>query len=147
MYGIDYGSLTLLRHTRLYAHSDRLLVIIILGAYLVSYAYAWAKLYVTIPVCVVEDAGLVACMRRSLYLTTGNVWKLFGLILIERLFFFFMREAIEFFTTSRFMNTLLYYALDPLPESFFCIMLAIAYHDLRATKEGVAKEHMVEVFS
>ena len=115
--------------------------------------------WVAIPVAVIERPGAMASLRRSAYLTAGNRWRVFGLILC----FVFAagaggglfgvatgaglvsiggvgRIGIEQATT---IVTWLWAALIMAGQA---VLTAVSYYYLRVAKEGVGIDDIVAVF-
>jgi hypothetical protein len=110
---------------------------------------AFAMLYVTIPVCVVERLGPFKSLDRSASLTKGYRWKVFGIALLPAL-------------AGAIIMGVVAAALPPLAGpmaaalgGFFCeaifntyqaIVAVVTYHDLRVAKEGVDINRIAAVF-
>jgi hypothetical protein len=116
----------------------------------------WA---VAAPVCVVENYGATASMRRSANLTDGFRWKIFGIGLLV-----FMSGLVVVGAISFFNGLLIGQLLGPkgvmgdiavLVSSlvlisaflaFYNSVVVVIYHDLRVVKEGVDTDQIAAVF-
>jgi MFS family permease len=105
--------------------------------------------YVAVPACVVEKAGPIGSLGRSQILTKGHRWKLFGLIILVGLLSTVGRVAFSA------LGTLLGGPVGGLvgetiwqgfAQAFGSVMVVVAYHDLRAAKEGIDIERIAAVF-
>jgi hypothetical protein len=117
--------------------------------------------FVATPVCVVEQLGPFRSLGRSRELTKGHRWRLFGmmlLIVIPALIVAAIVGVITLYTVgpSGFLS------LDAALASslgkviglvwkaawggFFAAVIAVTYHDLRVTKEGLTTEQIASVF-
>jgi hypothetical protein len=104
--------------------------------------------WVFVPASVVERAGPIACFRRSLALTKGRRWPIFGIVLILLI----ANVAASAITKLLILNgaPLGGAVLNILVALFFmalsAVLSAVGYFYLRAEKEGVAVEDVVKVF-
>ena len=104
-------------------------------------------LWVAIPVAVVERPGIVASLRRSTELTSGNRWRILGILVvlnvIERVMSFIIENAV-------LENIALYLAMSLVIAAFIAaidsVITAVGYHDLRVAKEGVDTSQIASVF-
>lgn len=128
-------------------------VIYFLGAPIIvaPIIYVLILLYVTIPVAIVERAG-IGSLKRSAALTNGYRWRLFGLII---LFFFIggsLGVALYFLglmgeSPSNFTGGMVaQWAFGGVFSAFSAVMAAVVYHDLRVAREGVDSDQVVAVF-
>jgi hypothetical protein len=108
--------------------------------------------FVTTPICVVEERGPFASMRRSMQLTKGHRWKVFGLWLL----------LIALLVIAGILIGLLDFAIRAVGgpvlaaigglvwsafwTAYYAVMVAVTYHDLRVAKEGVDIEQIASVF-
>jgi hypothetical protein len=108
-------------------------------------------LYVAIPAAVVEREGIFASLGRSWRLTRGRRLAIFaaGLVflainwaasLATQMVAFAFPEQLA--AVAAVLSFLVSVPLSSLPG----VMPAVAYHDLRVEKEGVATEDLVKVF-
>jgi uncharacterized membrane protein len=111
----------------------------------IMFALRWS---VALPACVVEGLGPLASMKRSAQLTKGHRWKLFGIFLL-------------LWAASALAGLLIGLLLKPAGvvvtqvgqgvwnaawTAFWYVTLAMVYHDLRVTKEGVDIDQIAAVF-
>lgn len=119
--------------------------------------------WVAIPVAVVERPGVVASMKRSLYLTKGNRWRIFGLILLVGIAQTGIGLGVLFVLGGTMAiggaalgpaglvgSAIILVIGTVLLNAFFSIMyavlIAITYFDLRDLKEGAGLEEIASVF-
>jgi uncharacterized membrane protein len=104
--------------------------------------------WVAVPVAVVEEEGIGGSMRRSAALTSGNRWRVFGLILI------LIVISVVLFVPLQFLGAVLgFYALLILAwvvNAFIMMVSAVtsgvAYYHLRVAKEGADINQIAAVF-
>jgi hypothetical protein len=118
------------------------LLLIVPGVFL---ATIW---FVALPVCIVEQLGISKSLRRSLELTGGHRWKLFGLMLlllipsmVDWLVVYWL-NAVEMPVASTVGELL----CNTVSTAFTAAALIVTYHDLRVVKEGADFEHVAVVF-
>jgi len=105
--------------------------------------------FVGVPVCGVERLGLWASLKRSDELTTGHRWKIFGLILLLLVVGAIVSISIEYLlkpivgVVPTFLVTLTW---DGIGGAYYSVASVVAYHDLRAHKEGIDIEPLAAVF-
>jgi hypothetical protein len=109
-------------------------------------------LFVAIPVAVVErGVGLRGALGRSAALTKGNRFALFVVALLVWLTTVAIgMPAMILGVTSALpypIFVLLGTAVNMLGASLLSVAPAVAYHDLRVSKEGVATDQLVAIFS
>jgi hypothetical protein len=105
--------------------------------------------YVAVPVCVVERAGPISSLGRSQALTKGHRWKLFGfVILIAVLGFIGRRISLALgAVVAGLPGALIGEAIwQGFAQAFGSVIIVVAYHDLRAAKEGIDIERIAAVF-
>lgn len=104
----------------------------------------WA---VIIPVCVAERLGPLQSMRRSMELTKGYCWPIFGLILIFTVPFlalsmvlaFTNPEEVRAFANGDNVVALIIVSVLGVPiKAFENVMAVVIYHDLWAIKNGAS---------
>jgi len=111
-----------------------------------------------VPVAVVEAPGASAAVSRSYELTTGNRWRVFGIVLVVMSAFFgiaiLIGGVVEIVglgevegdahsaLRSEVLATLLLLPIIPLQA----ISQVVVYHDLRVGREGADVEELVKVF-
>jgi len=105
--------------------------------------------FVATPVCVVEQLGPWASMRRSRELTKGHRWKIFGLFVLMILISAVAGSTIQAAFTAM-GGTPLALVGDVLWNgvwgAFYAIAVVVTYHDLRAAKEGIDIDQIAAVF-
>jgi hypothetical protein len=116
---------------------------------------------VLIPVVIVEGHGLGASLARAWRLLSGNRWRfvaLFALISVIEILPRIIAEALLFpmATALRLQvrpETYLRFvlevagALGALVTAVWCVMIAVAYLELRRGREGVAAEDVADIFA
>jgi hypothetical protein len=120
--------------------------LIAIFALTVMLAVRWC---VAVPVCMVERAGPWRSLRRSMRLTKGYQWKIFGIVLL--LFAGFVAVDNLFATVlwaigdvaMRYVVSAIWYAVW---GAFLAVFLGVTYYELRRVKEGVNLEQIVSVF-
>jgi hypothetical protein len=114
---------------------------------------AMVILWVAVPVAVVERPGIGASLSRSVMLTRGYRWHLFGLIVILMIINLAISQIIGIgfvvFSESGF-SVALAQVINLLVQAFvaalFAVASAVAYHDLRIANEGASIEQIAAVF-
>jgi len=105
--------------------------------------------FVATPVCVVEQLGPWASMRRSRELTKGHRWKIFGLFVLMIIISAVAGSTIQAAFTAM-GGTPLALVGDVLWNgvwgAFYAIAVVVTYHDLRAAKEGIDIDQIAAVF-
>ncbi len=105
--------------------------------------------FVGTPVCVVEQRGPWASLRRSAELTKGHRWKIFGLILVLIVVSALVSPLIDLVLNAIGGKTLALIGeliWNGVWGAFYGIAAVVAYHDLRVAKEGVDIEQIAAVF-
>ena len=129
-------------------------------ALLVPGAIVACALYVAVPVCVIERAGVGASLRRSRDLTRGSRWAIFGLLLFVLVLAAFVGGAVtigmfrlggaenlaRLATGGLTPYRLVAFLLDAIVRTFGAVVTAVVYHDLRVAKEGVDLDQIAAVF-
>jgi hypothetical protein len=106
-------------------------------------------LWVVIPVAVVERLGIIASLRRSVFLTKGNRWRITGLVAVLLLISILISTLPELIVgTGITWRAYAYfdYALTALVTAVSAVVITVSYHDLRLLKEGVDVEGIAAVF-
>jgi hypothetical protein len=112
-------------------------------------------LCVAIPVVMVEGPGVFASLSRSRALTKGSRWRLLGLLLVAVIGTTLATTIISmvvglvmvfFGSVGATVSTVVDLALQLFTTVFFAVVLAVTYHDLRVSKEGVSTEQIAAVF-
>lgn len=139
------------------AFGGRGLLVILVLLSLIPMLMVMTMLWVAIPACVVERPGVTASLGRSMALTKGERWRVFGIIVLLMLVNWGISLLSNVITVplSSFgasatamavvgglvgiVTTGLYTALN-------AVMAAVAYHDLRVAKEGIGIDQIAAVF-
>jgi hypothetical protein len=122
--------------------------------------------WVSVPVAIVEKAGVIGSLKRSADLTKGARMKIFGLILlyvllsiitgvISLLFLtgggFSMsaitQSSLAMFTDGFSLYLLISQILAALMFAFISVVVAVCYAELRRLKEGVSIKDVAHIFS
>jgi hypothetical protein len=114
----------------------------------------YCALYVAVPAAVVEDvpASSGEALARSRALTKGHRWGIFGVVLVMVAVSSVGTTAANvLFAASRgfapvWLQLVVVNALAALLNSLDAAARAVAYHDLRVAKEGLATADLVKVF-
>ena len=104
--------------------------------------------FAALPVCIVEQSGLSASLRRSRELTRGHRWKLFGLMLLL-LIPSLVGWGIGYWLNAAAMplaGTVGALLFDTVSTAVTAAALIASYHELRVIKEGADFEHVAVVF-
>ncbi len=112
--------------------------------------------WVAIPVAVVERPGVGASLSRSMALTSGYRWRIFGLVLILYVILLAIGVGLALvlgILADSFSQTALIWGgliLNLVVMAFFTALSAVVstvgYHDLRAVKEGIDVDQIAAVF-
>jgi len=103
----------------------------------------FCMLYVAVPVCVIEKLGVNASLDRSARLTKGYRWQIFGLIALVGIVNVIVQALLDRITV---WGSLLTFGWLVITTSFGAVLVAVVYHDLRATKEGLDFDNLANVF-
>jgi len=115
-------------------------------------AFILTVYFVTTPACVVEERGPFGSMRRSMQLTKGHRWRIFGLelllvglLVIASILIGLLGSALRALAgpISAAIGDLV---LNAIWIAYYAVTVAVAYHDLRVAKEGVDIEQIASVF-
>ena len=104
------------------------------------------RLFVVVPTAVLERTGIVASIKRSVSLTKGNRTNLFGFGIVYVLFSMIVRAICVFMIQDSLLRASVVYFVFMLPEAYFCVVMAVAYHDLKAAREGPGGSGLINVF-
>jgi len=104
--------------------------------------------FVGLPACIVEQLGPWTSLRRSLGLTRGHRWKVFGLtllLLVPGLGTLLVETWLAALASPvvRAVGELMFYGIW---AAFISVILIVTYHDLRMAKEGTDIEQIAGVF-
>ncbi|MDR1977736.1 MAG: hypothetical protein LBQ42_03270 [Synergistaceae bacterium] len=105
---------------------------------------------VALPTCAVERLGPMESVKRSARLTSGHHLKIYGLALLAFIIIRILGWIISFVTAGLFRSAV-FVALGAavvriFSQAFANVMIAVAYYDLRAAKEGVSIESLPNAF-
>ena len=144
-------SVALSRMGTIFVVSITLTVIYVLGIVLlvVPGVIAMCMLYVALPVCVVERAGVGDSIGRSRTLTKGFRWKIFGQVLAVYIPIYIAIFGIVYVIRQMGLPILALWVqqlLSVLLGSFAGILGAVTYFRLRNLQEGVDLERIAAVF-
>lgn len=103
-------------------------------------------LYVAIPACVIEKIGVTASMSRSVALTKGYRWQIFGLFLLVVVIALVGALVLARIGGAGFVGQTLTFAWQVVSTAFSAVLAAVIYHDLRAAKEGIDLDTLASVF-
>lgn len=110
-------------------------------------------LWVAVPVVVIERRGILHGLSRSIDLTKGNRWRVFGIIAILWLINWIVNIVgglllISFSLSSGagIAGLILTGGLASIYLALNAVMSTVGYHDLRVAKEGFAVEDVAAVF-
>jgi hypothetical protein len=124
-------------------------VFVVVGLLLVVPGIILATIwFAALPVCIIEQLGLSASLRRSHELTKGHRWKLFGLMLLL-LIPTIVGLGVGYLLSAAAMpvagtvGTLLF---DTVATACTAAALIVTYHELRVIKEGADFEQVAVVF-
>jgi hypothetical protein len=103
--------------------------------------------WVAVPAAVIERTGVIESLRRSVELTRGYRWKIFGVIgviyigqiALDSLIHLILTAAPIFSIVAGFLITVAITA-------YFAVVTAVCYHDLRVLKDGGSVNDIARVF-
>ena len=119
-------------------------LLLIIPAFILS-----AMLYVALPACVVERLGPIDSMYRSIDLTRGHRWAVFGIAILLVVVNAIANKIIQAIFSAiggSLFGVLGSFGWLSLFGAFSAIVVSVAYHDLRVAKEGVDVERIAAVF-
>ena len=102
--------------------------------------------FVGLPACIVEQLGTWTSLRRSMALTKGHRWKIFGLLLL-----LFAPGIVSTLVQTRLAPSPIVRAVTELVwtgiwTAFTATIAIVTYHDLRMAKEGTDFDQIAAVF-
>lgn len=103
-------------------------------------------LYVAIPACVIEKLGVTASMSRSVALTKGYRWQIFGLFLLVVVISVLGAFVLTMIGGTGLVGQLLSFGWQVVSTAFGAVLSAVIYHDLRMAKEGIDLDTLASVF-
>jgi hypothetical protein len=118
-------------------------------AFVVPGLITFTACLVAIPACVVEERGVSASMSRSMELTAGHRWKIFGLIALANVVDASVDNAIDQALTSvaggipALAGHMIWSGIW---STFYAILAVVTYHDRRVAREGVDTAQIAAVF-
>jgi len=130
-------------------------VFLAMTALFIVFAILGVRLWVTVPAIAVERPGVFAALRRSWNLTQGHAWRVFGVILVmwagtagvSMVAGIVVLLFVGFGgVTGLFVGQAVNIFLSLIANALFAIAAAVAYVELRRTKEGFGIEDIAAVF-
>lgn len=125
-----------------------LMVLLGFVAFVAPGIMALAAFFVAVQVATVERQNVGATLRRSLVLTRGHRWPIFGLLCVLFVPYIVVVIALDI-AAPRF--DLVVELARALSEVFFTsmwsVVTAVAYHDLRVLKDGRDARSVAQVFA
>ncbi len=110
-------------------------------------------LYVVVPVAVIERPGVFASISRSIELTKGFRLRILGLVVLLYILIFVPAAMLGFVFSDEFLAGNIspgYLIASLIPSALITalssVVVTIAYHDLRAVKEGADVTQLAAVF-
>lgn len=106
--------------------------------------------WVAIPVVVVERRGVMDSLRRSIDLTKGYRWPIFGLVLLyvaASTGFAYAGGSFLDYETSYLRSLFIEWGGTVVLDAFFAVASAVIYFDLKRIKEGAHVEEIAAVFN
>jgi hypothetical protein len=103
-------------------------------------------LYVAVPVCVIEKAGVFESLNRSGVLTRGYRWQIFGLLALVTIAAFIGGIVVGWLGGVVLWARLLSFGWQIVTTAFGAVLVAVVYHDLRVAKEGIDIDSLANVF-
>ena len=128
--------------TWLYAMFAALLLVV--PAIIVFCIYAVAS-----PACVVERIGPIKAMSRSAFLTKGNRWRVFGLMVLLFLVTGLLSQFVIFLAKlagGPIFSLVVSAPVQGIVGGFSAATIAVLYAQLRTAREGVDIAHIAAVF-
>jgi hypothetical protein len=105
--------------------------------------------FVIIPVCVVEGMGPIRSLSRSSELTKGHRWRIFAIYLVPAVIIAIVDHLLERIgagVAGLAGAALAGFVVSAIGGAYQAIVNIMAYHDLRAVKEGLDIEQLAAVF-
>jgi hypothetical protein len=136
----------------LVALATGILILLSLSCFVFPAAVVGCMLFVAVPAAVVEPGiGVAGALGRSRQLTSGHRWAIFllGILVYLTTLVFGTPMALLGLTNvlPHPLTALATQLLAALASPLWSVAGAVAYHDLRVAKEGVATEDLVAVFA
>jgi uncharacterized membrane protein len=125
-------------------------VLTLLGTFLlvVPGIMVFCAYYVAVPVVVVERPGVFASMSRSGFLTKGQRWRIFGIlvvVVVASVVIDLIAEAI-LGALGTYIAVFGPLVLTSVVSAFGAVLNGVVYYQLRVAKEGVDIEEIARVF-
>lgn len=100
------------------------------------------------PAIVVERLGPFEGLSRSIELTRGYRWSIFGLLFVVGLVEAVVGAIVGVTLRPGFLAwyTIAIYVVGTLGRAYLSVLVAIVYHDLRVLKEGIDLDQIAAVF-
>jgi hypothetical protein len=120
------------------------LVLLVVPCFILLSMYAVAG-----PACVVEGLGPIRSLSRSAYLTKGNRWRVFGLLLLLYVAIPVVSVLISYLcrlAVGPLLAQVVNLPVGALLSAATAVAFTVLYLQLRAAREGVAVEHVARVF-
>ncbi|HWI29647.1 MAG TPA: hypothetical protein VN668_21915 [Stellaceae bacterium] len=108
-----------------------------------------AMFSVALPACVVEKLGPFDSLIRSVELTKGNRWRVFGIVIVLYVANVLGQALVRFLLLAiggPALSGIGAFLWTVLMGAYWAIAVAVIYHDLRAAREGVDIERIAAVF-
>ena len=105
--------------------------------------------YVAVPVCVIERPGIFRSLSRSRELTKGMRWQIFGLIAVVFVLAIVvggLMLVVGRAVGGQVAGTVAQFVWQSVASSFGAVLVAVVYHDLRTSREGVNVGEISSVF-
>ena len=107
----------------------------------------FCMLYVAIPVCVIEKPGIFASLDRSATLTKGSRWQIFGLLVLTTIVTGITQIVLEMILgLATIWGKLFSFGWQVVATCFGAVLVAVVYHELRMTREGIDIDNLANVF-
>ncbi len=111
---------------------------------------AMCAFWVVVPVTVTERPGIWASIERSSELTRGDRWSVFGIIIVLMILNSvgsLLVQGVALAISGPQIAGLVGVLTQALLGTLGAVAMAVGYHDLRVSKEGVNTDSLVEVFA
>jgi uncharacterized membrane protein len=104
---------------------------------------------VAFPACIVERLGPLKSMSRSAFLTRGNRWRIFGLMVLLYLGTGILSQLLIGLAQNiagAIFSLVVLLPVEGVVGAFVAVTIAVLYADLRIAREGVDIDHIARVF-
>lgn len=131
---------------------DGVIAIIVMILTAIVMIVLYLRWYVVIPAMVVEDTGVVQSFSRSTNLTSGERWKILGVVLLSAAATFAIGFVVGLLERALFSAGLTFapFIIEVILQAAFLafsgVLIAVVYHDLRVAKEGLGTDEIAAVF-